>query len=267
MADANTIVDVQSIYRCFPRATLIVELTHASNMRFMKFNADISLPPDLRSESMSSFKSRSLRESVKKRIREQNRDHLNYMFREPFAAGHVFSMSMLDTLLYQAFVKKYMIHLVRLLLGCEQASGSGYLSSLKITEGSIWLATYGRLFQKLCSTTCAIPIGLYRTHLPEEDFVDASSKGKKKEVRDISGIIESRMKTLNIIGTPDMRQRPGKSFVIVNPPPEFQLKLEDVIYLIRPCNTQTESEEEQEEPMQPLEPGMSSEDFPSTTAL
>ncbi|XP_074607442.1 potassium channel subfamily T member 2-like isoform X1 [Acropora palmata] len=267
MADANTIVDVQSIYRCFPRATLIVELTHASNMRFMKFNADISLPPDLRSESMSSFKSRSLRESVKKRIREQNRDHLNYMFREPFAAGHVFSMSMLDTLLYQAFVKKYMIHLVRLLLGCEQASGSGYLSSLKITEGSIWLATYGRLFQKLCSTTCAIPIGLYRTHLPEEDFVDASSKGKKKEVRDISGIIENRMKTLNIIGTPDMRQRPGKSFVIVNPPPEFELKLEDVIYLIRPCNTQTESEEEQEEPMQPLEPGMSSKDFPSTTAL
>lgn len=31
--------------------------------------------------------------------------------------------------------------------------------------------------------------------------MDASSKGKKKEVRDISGIIESRMKTLNIIGT------------------------------------------------------------------
>ena len=26
------------------------------------------------------------------------------MFREPFAAGHVFSMSMLDTLLYQVLV-------------------------------------------------------------------------------------------------------------------------------------------------------------------
>lgn len=38
-------------------------------------------------------------------------------------------------------------------------------------------------------------------------------------------------------------------------------------YLIRPCNTQTESEEEQEEPMQPLEPGMSSEHFPLTTAM
>ena len=42
--------------------------------------------------------------SLQKRIKQQNKDHLNYMFREPFAAGHVFSMSMLDTLLYQ--VKK-----------------------------------------------------------------------------------------------------------------------------------------------------------------
>ncbi|XP_068724952.1 potassium channel subfamily T member 2-like isoform X3 [Montipora capricornis] len=271
MADANTIVDVQSIYRCFPRATLIVELTHASNMRFMKFNADISLPPEMRSESMSSVKSRSLRESVKKRIKQQNKDHLNYMFREPFAAGHVFSMSMLDTLLYQAFVKKYMIRLIRLLLGCEQAPGSGYLSSLKITEGSIWLATYGRLFQKLCSTTCAVPIGLYRTRLPEEDLVDAFPKRKKKEVRDISDIIEIRMKTLNIIGTPDMRQRPGKSYVIVNPPPEFELKLEDVIYLIRPCNAQTDLEDEEDPPpLEPLNSGMfanSSEDFPSTAAI
>ena len=38
---------------------------------------------------------------MQRRIKQQNKDHLNYMFREPFAAGHVFSMSMLDTLLYQ----------------------------------------------------------------------------------------------------------------------------------------------------------------------
>ena len=51
--------------RCFPRATLIVELTHASNMRFMKFNADLSLTPEMKSESMSNFKTRSFRESMK----------------------------------------------------------------------------------------------------------------------------------------------------------------------------------------------------------
>lgn len=38
---------------------------------------------------------------------------------------------------------------------------------LKLREDHDWIETYGRLFQRLCSTTCAIPIGLYRTHIPE----------------------------------------------------------------------------------------------------
>lgn len=52
------------------------------------------------------------------------------MFRLPFAAGCVFSASMLDTLLYQAFVKDYVITFVRLLLGIDQAPGSGFLTSV-----------------------------------------------------------------------------------------------------------------------------------------
>lgn len=54
------------------------------------------------------------------------------MFRLPFAAGSVFSASMLDTLLYQAFVKDYVITFVRLLLGVDQAPGSGFLTSVSI---------------------------------------------------------------------------------------------------------------------------------------
>lgn len=52
------------------------------------------------------------------------------MFRLPFAAGCVFSASMLDTLLYQAFVKDYVITFVRLLLGIDQAPGSSFLTSV-----------------------------------------------------------------------------------------------------------------------------------------
>lgn len=52
------------------------------------------------------------------------------MFRLPFASGSVFSASMLDTLLYQAFVKDYVITFVRLLLGVDQAPGSGFLTSV-----------------------------------------------------------------------------------------------------------------------------------------
>lgn len=60
--------------------------------------------------------------------------HISYMFRLPFAAGSVFSASMLDTLLYQAFVKDYVITFVRLLLGVDQAPGSGFLTSVSTTH-------------------------------------------------------------------------------------------------------------------------------------
>lgn len=58
--------------------------------------------------------------------------HISYMFRLPFAAGAVFSASMLDTILYQAFVKDYVITFIRLLLGIDQAPGSGFLASVGI---------------------------------------------------------------------------------------------------------------------------------------
>lgn len=34
---------------------------------------------------------------------------------------------------------------------------------MKISKEDMWIRTYGRLYQKLCSTTCEIPIGIYRT--------------------------------------------------------------------------------------------------------
>lgn len=36
-------------------------------------------------------------------------------------------------------------------------------SQMKITEEDLWIRTYGRLYQKLCSSTGDIPIGIYRT--------------------------------------------------------------------------------------------------------
>lgn len=34
---------------------------------------------------------------------------------------------------------------------------------MKVTEEDLWIRTYGRLFQKLCSSSAEIPIGIYRT--------------------------------------------------------------------------------------------------------
>lgn len=37
------------------------------------------------------------------------------------------------------------------------------VAQMKITEDDLWIRTYGRLFQKLCSSSAEIPIGIYRT--------------------------------------------------------------------------------------------------------
>ncbi|XP_037891512.1 potassium channel subfamily T member 1-like isoform X7 [Glossina fuscipes] len=132
----------------FPSIKSITELSQSSNMRFMQFRAHDKYALHL--------------SKMEKREKERG-SHISYMFRLPFAAGAVFSASMLDTLLYQAFVKDYVITFVRLLLGIDQAPGSGFLTSMRITKDDMWIRTYGRLYQKLCSTTCEIPIGIYRT--------------------------------------------------------------------------------------------------------
>uniref|UniRef100_A0A3Q1BLH4 RCK N-terminal domain-containing protein n=1 Tax=Amphiprion ocellaris TaxID=80972 RepID=A0A3Q1BLH4_AMPOC len=148
MADAKTIVNVQTMFRLFPSLSIITELTHPSNMRFMQFRAK-----DCYSLALS---------KLEKKERDKG-SNLAFMFRLPFAAGRVFSISMLDTLLYQSFVKDYMILIARLLLGLDTTPGSGYLCAMKVTEEDLWISTYGRLFQKLCSTSAEIPIGIYRT--------------------------------------------------------------------------------------------------------
>nr|XP_029497998.1 potassium channel subfamily T member 2-like [Oncorhynchus nerka] len=156
MADAKTIVNVQTLFRLFSSLSIITELTHPANMRFMQFRAK-----DWYSLALS---------KLEKKEREKG-SNLAFMFRLPFAAGRVFSIGMLDTLLYQSFVKDYIISITRLLLGLDTTPGSGFLCSMQISEDDLWIQTYGRLYQKLCSTVGDIPIGIYRT---ESQMADSS---------------------------------------------------------------------------------------------
>uniref|UniRef100_A0AAX7T898 RCK N-terminal domain-containing protein n=1 Tax=Astatotilapia calliptera TaxID=8154 RepID=A0AAX7T898_ASTCA len=167
MADAKTIVNVQTMFRLFPSLSIITELTHPSNMRFMQFRAK-----DCYSYSLS---------KLEKKERDKG-SNLAFMFRLPFAAGRVFSISMLDTLLYQSFVKDYMILIARLLLGLDTTPGSGYLCAMKVKEEDLWIGTYGRLFQKLCSSSAEIPIGIYRT----ESHIFCTSEVRSKQDSQVS---------------------------------------------------------------------------------
>ncbi|XP_040818791.1 potassium channel subfamily T member 1 isoform X3 [Ochotona curzoniae] len=180
MADAKTIVNVQTMFRLFPSLSITTELTHPSNMRFMQFRAK-----DSYSLALS---------KLEKRERE-NGSNLAFMFRLPFAAGRVFSISMLDTLLYQSFVKDYMITITRLLLGLDTTPGSGYLCAMKIGEDDLWIRTYGRLFQKLCSSSAEVPIGIYRTE--SHVFTEPQDLRAQSQI------------SVNMEGCEDMRQAPG----------------------------------------------------------
>ncbi|XP_062437243.1 potassium channel subfamily T member 2 isoform X3 [Rhea pennata] len=172
MADAKTIVNVQTLFRLFSSLSIITELTHPANMRFMQFRAK-----DCYSLALS---------KLEKKEREKG-SNLAFMFRLPFAAGRVFSISMLDTLLYQSFVKDYMISITRLLLGLDTTPGSGFLCSMKITEEDLWIRTYARLYQKLCSSTGDIPIGVYRT---ESQKLTTSESGEMASQSQISISVE-----------------------------------------------------------------------------
>ncbi|XP_052789298.1 potassium channel subfamily T member 2-like isoform X2 [Mya arenaria] len=265
LADCNTIVAVQTIFRLFPSGNIITELTQSSNMRFMQFRANDSYSYEL--------------SKLEKKEKERG-SHISYMFRLPFAGGNVFSASMLDTLLYQAFVKDYLITFVRLLLGIDQAVGSGHLSCMKITKDDLWIRTYGRLYQKLCSTTCEIPIGIYRTQvkscrsppanhsaleylihrngekrghryrnqngvslnmmsMADQEKSDSHSSTMNPERHEISQLVKCRMKSLQQ-PLEDYDEKNEKantiSYVIINPGYDLQLQLGDVVYLIRPSS-------------------------------
>ncbi|KAI4821134.1 hypothetical protein KUCAC02_029082 [Chaenocephalus aceratus] len=296
MADAKTIVNVQTMFRLFPSLSIITELTHPSNMRFMQFRAK-----DCYSLALSKLE----------KIERDKGSNLAFMFRLPFAAGRVFSISMLDTLLYQSFVKDYMIGIARLLLGLDTTPGSGYLCAMKITEEDLWIRTYGRLFQKLCSSSSEIPIGIYRT----ESHMFSTSEGKdsyaqsqnsinvpqgeehrergeswkekkahrnsttsdqsehpllrkksmqwarrlsrknvkpssraerisqqrlnlyrRSERQELSELVKNRMKHLGLptVGYDEMNDHQNTlSYVLINPPPDTVLELNDIVYIIR----------------------------------
>ncbi|XP_040072110.2 potassium channel subfamily T member 2 [Ixodes scapularis] len=231
LADCNTIVAVQTMFKFFPSVRIITELGQSSNMRFMQFRA---------------FDTYALHLSKMEKRERDRGSHISYMFRLPFAAGNVFSASMLDTLLYQAFVKDYVITFVRLLLGVDQAPGSGFLSSMRITKEDLWIRTYGRLYQKLCSTTCEIPIGIYRTQNttnPEGSAVsldlldDKASFNENIERQEISTLVRTRMQDLGLpVQDYDevSDKRHSLSYVIINPNCDLPLEEGDIIFLIRP---------------------------------
>ncbi|XP_036822231.1 LOW QUALITY PROTEIN: potassium channel subfamily T member 2 [Oncorhynchus mykiss] len=105
MADAKTIVNVQTLFRLFSSLSIITELTHPANMRFMQVRAK-----DWYSLALSKLEKVS-----------------------PF---YVLSCPVLSCLPAQSFVKDYIISITRLLLGLDTTPGSGFLCSVSYSLGA-----------------------------------------------------------------------------------------------------------------------------------
>lgn len=67
---------------------------------------------------------------------------------------------------------------------------------MKITKDDMWIRTYGRLYQKLCSTTCEVPIGIYRTEdapegedYPRDDLRENLAHRQQIERAEISNLV------------------------------------------------------------------------------
>uniref|UniRef100_A0A914CUN9 Potassium channel subfamily T member 2 n=1 Tax=Acrobeloides nanus TaxID=290746 RepID=A0A914CUN9_9BILA len=235
LADCTTIITAQKIHSMFPKLKLITELTYSSNMRFMQFDP---------------YDSYALQQSKLEKRERKHGSNLAFMFRLPFAQGGVFSANMLDRLLYQAFVKTYLVDFLKILLGIDQSPSSGYLASIKITEDDMWIRTYGRLYQKLCSSVADIPIGVYRTkqmgsktisiemerHSSEAEKRTETLRHRREFMKEL---MKSRMQNLGMAADDynnaehEDEKRKTLSYVIINPAFDLELEPGDVVYVLR----------------------------------
>ncbi|XP_064392695.1 potassium channel subfamily T member 1-like [Halichondria panicea] len=223
-ADSSHIMAVQKLTNLFPHVSIVTELHYRYNFRFMRFT-------DCDHHFMGNFKS-LLRKG----------DHLTYLFVPQFAGGRVFCPSMLDTLLYQAHVKPYIVELMRQLLGCKAEEDSGYLWHVPLTPDLLCLETYERVFQRLVSQHRYIPLGIHRT-IPEGHCVylkcDVMSSGEPEAMGErVASFLNARMEALGLSDLPTAQSKAvnSQSFVLPNPPPKTKLKPNDIILVIHPAH-------------------------------
>ncbi|XP_075252728.1 potassium channel subfamily T member 2-like isoform X4 [Convolutriloba macropyga] len=204
MADSGSVVNVYYLSRMFPDLEIITELTYPANMRFLGIHYSQNAPKYI------SFSQKKALEAT-----PQDQD----LFRPAFVSGSAISTSMLDTLLYQSYVKPYIISVIYLLIGLKQNAGSGTLIFRVVGEtcGNInngnsnnrtvggggdddssgsdsrtesFSMSFSEYYQEMIEKYFEIPIGIYRSM---EIDPDKGAKFGRKTSRKIltSGILQN----------------------------------------------------------------------------
>ena len=210
MTDASRINVVLKMRRVFPNTPFYVELFHRSNMRFL-------------SPKMQGYNPHKHR---------KNPDA--FLSTPHFKSGHVFSPSMLDTIIYQSAKKDYIIELVRLMLGLEQREGSAFLAKVAISQNEVNMyQNYGRMMQKFACDRKDLAIGIYRTQLHKH--VSRSENSRYERVQEF---LRFKLKEFCIenVDIPPLPDRLKSSYVLVNPDASMELDPSDVILVLRCTN-------------------------------
>ncbi|XP_033761223.1 potassium channel subfamily T member 2-like [Pecten maximus] len=233
ITDSDTLFAVRKIQRLFPNTNVITELNHASNIRFLHNNVPetINIPVAI----------------LEKTLKEKMSSTLPHLFRQHFAAGKVFSTSMLDNLMYQTFVKHYLIMFVRRLAGIETENNTGYLSSIRV-DGvtSSTYTTYGELYYSLTSTSGKVPLAIYRTRNSKTKTDQNASKQipeqkSSHQFEDTQDHVCGRLKSLGMdsdayISGLNQEQSENIPYVVLNPTSDTKLIDGDIVYVLQPAS-------------------------------
>ena len=214
MTDASRLNVVLKMRKVFPNTPFYVELFHRSNMRFLSYKGFINY-----------------------------RRNPDFFLSTPyFKSGHVFSPSMLDTIIYQSAKKDYIIELVRLMLGLEQRESSAYLAKVEINQDEVvHLKTYGRMMQKLAHDKKNLAIGIYRTETHKSPSRhDTMQYSKVQEFLQYK-LNEFRMDNVEL---PPLPSKLTNSYVLVNPDVSLELHPNDIILVLRCNNIKTVTSKE-----------------------
>ena len=186
--DQTQIIDYLNLELLFPEVRLILELTHLSNLRFLQFKHSRPLNSYQKKDREEILRQNRSKSGEHKREVFAVHTHMPYLFREAFCTGRAFSTSMLDTLLYQSFIKPYLPELVKILLGLRYSDGSGTLSGIRIGRSQ-----HGKNFQELMESDKkffgVIPFGIYREYRFEDkhnrsfSIIPTKSNNSNKSIR------------------------------------------------------------------------------------
>ncbi|XP_064003228.1 potassium channel subfamily T member 2 isoform X5 [Pogoniulus pusillus] len=220
MADAKTIVNVQTLFRLFSSLSIITELTHPANMRFMQFRAK-----DCYSLALS---------KLEKKEREKG-SNLAFMFRLPFAAGRVFSISMLDTLLYQSQISISVEEWEDTKDTKEQMSYRSNHRNSTSSDQSDHPLLRRKSMQWARRLSRRVPRHSGKT--AEKISQQRMNLYRRSERQELAELVKNRMKHLGLspVGYDEMNDHQNTlSYILINPSPDTRLELNDIVYLIRP---------------------------------